>query len=100
MSLVVQKYGGTSVADPERIRSVAKRVAARHRAGDSVVVIVSAMGHTTDELIRMAGEVSDTPDIPQLWSLWRQLHQIFDSRRLPRLIDASCSSKIQLKCHY
>ena len=61
MPLVVQKYGGTSVGDPERIRAVAKRVAARHRAGDSVVVIISAMGHTTDELIRMAGEVSDTP---------------------------------------
>jgi aspartate kinase len=58
MSLVVQKYGGTSVGDVSRIRAVAERVARRRKAGDSVVVIVSAMGHTTDELIRMAGEVS------------------------------------------
>jgi aspartate kinase len=58
MPLVVQKYGGTSVGDVSRIRAVAERVASRRKAGDSVVVIVSAMGHTTDELIRMAGEVS------------------------------------------
>lgn len=58
MSLVVQKYGGTSVGDAARIRGVAKRVADRRKAGDDVVVIVSAMGHTTDELIRLAGEIS------------------------------------------
>jgi aspartate kinase len=58
MSLVVQKYGGTSVGDASRIRAVAARVARRREAGDSVVVIVSAMGHTTDELIRIAAEVS------------------------------------------
>jgi aspartate kinase len=58
MSLVVQKYGGTSVGDPSRIRAVAERVARRRKSGDSVVVIVSAMGHTTDELIRMARDVT------------------------------------------
>jgi aspartate kinase len=58
MPLVVQKYGGTSVGDATRIRAVAKRVAERRRSGDSVVVIVSAMGHTTDELIRLSSEVS------------------------------------------
>lgn len=58
MSLVVQKYGGTSVGDATRIRSVATRVADRRKAGDDVVVIVSAMGHTTDELIRLSGEIS------------------------------------------
>lgn len=58
MSLVVQKYGGTSVGDAARIRAVARRVASRRRSGDSVVVIVSAMGHTTDELIRLSTEVS------------------------------------------
>lgn len=58
MPLVVQKYGGTSVGDPSRIRAVAERVARRRKSGDSVVVIVSAMGHTTDELIRMATEVT------------------------------------------
>jgi aspartate kinase len=58
MPLVVQKYGGTSVGDAGRISSVARRVAERRRSGDSVVVIVSAMGHTTDELIRLAAAVS------------------------------------------
>jgi aspartate kinase len=58
MPLVVQKFGGTSVADPERIREVADHVARTKRRGDDVVVVVSAMGKETDELIRLAGEVS------------------------------------------
>lgn len=56
--LVVQKFGGTSVADPERIREVADHVARTRRHGDDVVVVVSAMGKETDDLIRLAGEVS------------------------------------------
>lgn len=58
MSLVVQKYGGTSVGDAERIRNVAARVAVRRKAGDAVVVVASAMGGTTDELVDLAAEVS------------------------------------------
>ena len=58
MSLVVQKFGGTSVADADRIRAVADHVARSRRAGDDVVVVVSAMGHTTDELVRLADAVS------------------------------------------
>ena len=58
MSLVVQKFGGTSVADADRIRAVADHVARTRRAGDDVVVVVSAMGHTTDELVRLADDVS------------------------------------------
>jgi aspartate kinase len=58
MALVVQKFGGTSVADPERIRSVADHVARTRRKGDDVIVVVSAMGKETDELIRLAEEVS------------------------------------------
>jgi aspartate kinase len=58
MPLVVQKFGGTSVADPERIREVADHVARTKRRGDDVVVVVSAMGKETDELIRLAGDVS------------------------------------------
>ena len=58
MSLVVQKFGGSSVADAERIRAVADHVARTRRGGDDVVVVVSAMGHTTDELIRLAADVS------------------------------------------
>ena len=61
MALVVQKFGGTSVADPERIRAVAERVVATRRAGDRVVVVVSAMGKTTDDLVRLAHEVTTVP---------------------------------------
>ena len=54
MALVVQKYGGSSVADIEAMRRVARRVAATRRAGNIVVVVVSAMGDTTDDLLDMA----------------------------------------------
>jgi aspartate kinase len=59
VSLVVQKFGGTSVADPERIREVADHVARTVRHDNDVVVVVSAMGKETDELIRLAHEVSN-----------------------------------------
>src|SRR5215210_4688033 len=62
MSVLVQKYGGSSVAGAERIRAVAARVAAHRRAGQQVVVVVSAMGDTTDELIDLARSVSPEPD--------------------------------------
>jgi aspartate kinase len=61
MALIVQKYGGTSVADPERIRDVARRVARAREGGNGIVVVVSAMGDTTDELIALAHRVSATP---------------------------------------
>ena len=61
MSLIVQKFGGTSVADAERIKRVATRVAATRRAGNDVVVVVSAMGGTTDQLIDLARQVSPSP---------------------------------------
>ena len=60
MSLVVQKFGGTSVADPERIREVADHVARTRRRGDDVVVVVSAMGKETDALLHLASQVSRT----------------------------------------
>lgn len=59
MALIVQKYGGTSVADPERIRSVADHVAYTQQHGNQVVVVVSAMGKTTDNLLSLAQQVSD-----------------------------------------
>jgi aspartate kinase len=58
MALLVQKYGGTSVGTPERIQAVAARVARARRRGDDVVVVVSAMGHTTDEMIELAQAVT------------------------------------------
>jgi len=61
VDLVVQKYGGTSVADPERIRRVAARIVATAKGGSPVCVVVSAMGATTDELIGLAQQVSERP---------------------------------------
>jgi aspartate kinase len=58
--LIVQKYGGTSVADPDRMRAVAENVAFTRQHGNQVVVVVSAMGKTTDNLIKLADEVSRT----------------------------------------
>ena len=59
MPLLVQKYGGTSVGSPERIHRVAERIAATRRAGTDLVVVVSAMGDTTDDLIDLAHKVSE-----------------------------------------
>ena len=61
MAVVVQKYGGTSVADTSRIKKVADRVVATRDAGNQVVVVVSAMGQTTDTLLELASEISPTP---------------------------------------
>ena len=61
MALVVQKYGGTSVATPDLIMRVAERVVNRHRQGDRMVVVVSAMGDTTDQLQALADKVSRKP---------------------------------------
>ncbi len=60
MSLIVQKFGGTSVADSDRIRQVAEHIARTKRHGNQVVVVVSAMGKSTDDLIRLADQVSKT----------------------------------------
>ena len=66
MALVVQKYGGTSVANAERIRNVASRIARRRAAGDDVVAVVSAMGDTTDDLLALAHQITDRPDEREL----------------------------------
>ena len=61
MATIVQKYGGTSVAGPDEIKRVAGRIVRTAEAGNGVCVVVSAMGHTTDELIELAGKVSADP---------------------------------------
>lgn len=61
MPIIVQKYGGTSVADPSRIRAVADRVVRTREEGNQVVVVVSAMGQTTNTLLDLAAEVSSAP---------------------------------------
>ena len=58
MALVVQKYGGSSVQDADRIKKVAERIVRTHKEGNDVVVVVSAMGDTTDELLDLAEQVS------------------------------------------
>ena len=62
LGTVVMKFGGTSVADPEKIKNVARRLVAAREAGNRVVGVLSAMGHATDELVELAAKVSATPD--------------------------------------
>jgi aspartate kinase len=66
LPIIVQKYGGTSVGSVERIRAVADRVVHAREGGNDVVVVVSAMGHTTDELTAMALEIAPVPDAREL----------------------------------
>lgn len=61
MAIVVQKYGGTSVGDVDRMKRVADRISRTHRDGNQVVVVVSAMGKTTDDLVTMAARISERP---------------------------------------
>ena len=66
---VVWKFGGTSVADPDRLRAVAERLVAAHRQGRGVVAVLSAMGHTTDELAAKAAQLTDRPPLRELDAL-------------------------------
>jgi aspartate kinase len=66
MALIVQKYGGSSVADADRIKNVARRIARAKDAGHDVVVVVSAMGDTTDDLIKLAYQVCEQPSEREL----------------------------------
>ena len=64
--LIVQKYGGSSVADAERIRRVARRICDVREGGNQVVVVVSAMGDTTDDLLELVAQITDDPDAREL----------------------------------
>ena len=66
MSLIVQKYGGTSVGSVSRIKAVAEKVAAKHRAGDKIVVAVSAMSGETNRLIELAKEIHEQPNLREM----------------------------------
>ncbi|WP_462417099.1 aspartate kinase [Kytococcus sp. Marseille-QA3725] len=76
MSLVVQKYGGSSVADAESIGRVARRIADTRAAGHDVVVVVSAMGDTTDDLLDLSREITDSPSERELDQLLTSGEQI------------------------
>ena len=69
MALIVQKYGGSSAADPAKIRKIARRAIAAKDKGNKVVVVISAMGDATDDLLELAREVADHPDERELDSL-------------------------------
>lgn len=92
MALVVQKYGGTSVANPERIRAVAQRVAKRSEAGDMLVVVLSARAGDTDSLIRLAREVSPNPDSRELDVLLATGEQITIALFCMALKDMGCEA--------
>ena len=62
MALIVQKYGGTSIANVEKIRHVANIIAKHKKEGDDVVVVVSAMAGETDRLVKLASSIMDPPD--------------------------------------
>ena len=66
MAVIVQKYGGSSLADADKIRNVANRVMRTQESDNQVVVVVSAMGDTTDELLRLAHDISDKPDAREM----------------------------------
>ncbi len=87
MSIVVQKYGGTSVADADRIRNVAARVVSTIDAGNQVVVVVSAMGDSTDELRALASQLSESPPPRELDMLLSAGERI-SMALLARAIDA------------
>ena len=94
MALIVQKYGGTSVGSVERIRAVAERVRATVEAGNSVVVVVSAMGKTTDTLVKLADEISSQPsrrEMDMLLSTGEQVSIALLSMALQELGQAAVS---------
>ena len=87
MRLIVQKYGGTSVADADRIRRAAERVSAAVDAGYAVVVVVSAMGNATDELLALAAKVAREPDERELDHLLATGEQVSASLLAMALLD-------------
>ncbi|MDP8922115.1 MAG: aspartate kinase [Chloroflexota bacterium] len=89
-ALVVQKYGGTSVGDAERIKRVARRIAETAGRGNSVVVVVSAMGDTTDELIALAKQVARDPVDREMDHLLATGEQVSASLTAMALIDRGC----------
>ena len=92
MAVIVQKYGGTSIADPERMRNVAARVANTRRAGNDVIVVVSAMGKATDNLMDLARQVSSSPQGREMDMLLTTGERISMSLLCMALHDVGCEA--------
>lgn len=92
MGLVVQKFGGTSVADPDRMRRVARHVADTRAGGDGVVVVVSAMGKATDNLLELARQVSANPSGRELDMLLTTGERISSALLCMALLDLGCDA--------
>ena len=105
--IIVQKFGGTSVADTDKIKRVADAVIKEKEQGNDVVVVVSAMGHTTDYLIKLANEISPNPsgremDVnePHSWKQLRPNRIILSGTIISEMLEhfskASSGSSVQL----
>lgn len=92
MALVVQKFGGSSVGTIDKIKNVARRVAKRHENGDELVVVVSAMGKTTNMLVDMAKEISDAPSTREMDMLMSTGEQISIALLSIALKEEGCDS--------
>ena len=90
MALIVQKFGGSSVKDRDRIFNVARIVANTHNAGNDVVVVVSAQGDTTDDLIAKAGEITHNPSAREMDMLLATGEQISISLLAMALNELGC----------
>lgn len=91
--LFVQKYGGTSVGSADRLRVVADRVQKTVAAGHQVVVVVSAMGHSTDALVKLADDLVSRPDLREMDSLLSTGEQVSASLLAMRLVHMGCQAK-------
>jgi len=98
MGIVVKKYGGTSVANPERIKKVAKQIINARRKEPQIVVVVSAMGDTTDELIELANKITPSPDEREMDMLLSTGEQISCALLSIALISMGCPA-ISLTAH-
>ncbi|MEO5974442.1 MAG: aspartate kinase [Ilumatobacteraceae bacterium] len=92
MAVIVQKFGGTSVADPERMRNVARHIASARKKGDDVVVVVSAMGKATDNLVELAHQVSNSPQGREMDMLLTTGERISMSLLCMALHDLGCEA--------
>lgn len=92
VGLIVQKYGGTSVADPDRMRNVARHIAATREQGHSVVAVVSAMGKATDNLVELARQVSNNPHGREMDMLLTTGERISSALLCMALLDMGCDA--------